>query len=53
MSTGTIRAKNPEVLQANAESSTNAIPIAVLRAARAWPGSVGPAAPVRFFMCPR
>src|SRR5215475_180551 len=31
MSMGTVRAKNPEVLQATAEASTNAMPMAVLR----------------------
>ena len=35
MSTGTMRAKNPAVLQATAELSTSAMPMATLRSAAA------------------
>ena len=43
MSTGTMRAKNPAVLQATAELSTSAMPMAMLRSAAAWLRTIGPA----------
>src|SRR5262245_21635657 len=47
-STGTIRAKKPAVLQATAEVSTRAMPIAVFRSAAAGVVSKGRDAPIRF-----